>query len=263
MSSEGELCAIHGAAKIRLGSQMVCSTCLAEKSAPRIERLSQRNQQTSSQEQKDTRLQCGIPLIYHAAQLDALDLPRDEANAQSFARVARAMKRFADEFERFRRERPGFLFTGDAGTGKTHLACAIANRLIDSGATAAYVSLPSLTIRVRASYGNDPSRESVKQIIARYSQADLLILDEIDLHGGGMGDFQVLYEILNNRYASGYRPTIAVSNQSKAFLVKDLGDRIIDRICGASPEVSFGWLPFRGAAQIQKVKASKHENQPS
>lgn len=254
-SINNEICGLHGEIKTRLGTKLVCLACLAEKTKGKVDSIAEHNILVREQAIEHAKTRSGIPLIYHTATIDDLDLPRDEVGAQSFTRVARAMARFSGDFDRFRRERAGFLFTGDAGTGKTHVACAIANRLLERGHTVAYTSLPALTLRVRSSYSNESGRESIRQIVARCSIADLFILDEIDLHGGGMGDFQVLYEILNNRYASGFRPTIAISNQSKAFLLKDLGDRIVDRVCGASPEVVFNWLPFRGAVQTQKTKA--------
>lgn len=185
----------------------------------------------------------GIPGIFARADLESLG----NTGHPQYERVIKALRRYCEQFERFRTQRTGFLFTGGAGTGKTSIACAMAKRLIERGYTARYLSLTTFTFEVRATYGANASdtRESVKSMLERTAAVDLLILDEIDLHGTSMSDFQMLYELINARYSAGNLPVIAISNRPKSFLVKDLGDRLVSRILGSSAEIDFTWPSFR------------------
>lgn len=64
------------------------------------------------------------------------------------------------------------------GTGKTHLATAIGNRVIRRlGMTALYLTASSAFRHVKASFGSDSPHTEV-QAYAMFESPDLLILDE-------------------------------------------------------------------------------------
>lgn len=57
-----------------------------------------------------------------------------------------------------------FVFSGNPGTGKNHLAAAIGNHLLFQGKTVVVVTIPDLTMRIRQCYdGDDSERRDARQ----------------------------------------------------------------------------------------------------
>lgn len=242
------VCLTHGTALIEFGSKWACPDCLDAQSATRRASYG-KVQQLWEQQGLQRRLRAsGVPPMYQHGAFADLRLPGSDGDADYARRLYGAMERYCADFARTRAKRTGFLFVGGPGTGKTHLACTMAVRLMQEGFDTRYTSLPSLTIEVRASY-KDRSL-SVQAILADLIHADLLIIDEIDLHGASDADYQMLYEVINARYVKGDHPTIALSNRDREYLAADLNDRILSRLLGEYPENFFNWPPFRSGAGL-------------
>lgn len=234
-------CAIHGVPFVHLGSRSLCPHCLDQMTASRRQTAARHAQEEAEEQLRRRLVSSRIPPRYHHAAFDALKLA--VGHEERMQRLHAAMARYCEAFETFRDRRTGFLFVGEPGTGKTHLACTMAIELIKKGYKARYISMPSLTLEIRASYKDRTI--SVQGLIQDLVHADFLVVDEIDLHGASDADYQVLYEIINARYVAGGRPVLALSNRSKDFLMKDLNERIISRILGEYPENNFNWPAFR------------------
>ena len=105
----------------------------------------------------------------------------------------------------------GLLITGPVGVGKTHLAVAILNELVDTkGATGLFCDFSDLLDRIQASFGKG-SDESQDDIVAPYRDAGLLVLDELGARRPSDWVREVLYGLLNTRYNRG-RLTILTTN---------------------------------------------------
>ncbi len=105
----------------------------------------------------------------------------------------------------------GLLITGPVGVGKTHLAVAILNELVDTkGATALFCDFSDLLDRIQASFGKG-SEESQDDIVAPYRDAELLVLDELGARRPSDWVREVLYGLLNTRY-NRRRLTILTTN---------------------------------------------------
>ena len=105
----------------------------------------------------------------------------------------------------------GLLITGPVGVGKTHLAVAILNELVDTkGATALFCDFSDLLDRIQASFGKG-SEESQDDIVAPYRDAELLVLDELGARRPSDWVREILYGLLNTRYNRG-RITILTTN---------------------------------------------------
>lgn len=73
----------------------------------------------------------------------------------------------------------GLMFAGPVGTGKTHIAIAIAATLIQTrGIEAAFVDVRELLDRLRSSYDSD-SADSQAKILKPILEADLVVIDEL------------------------------------------------------------------------------------
>ena len=110
-------------------------------------------------------------------------------------------------------QRGNLLFSGDCGTGKTHLAAAICNELCSRQVPCRFMTAQGLFDSIQTCIDDDASYQPLLDQAAR---APVLVIDDIDkvhlpIRTGG--DFQVktLFSILNKRYLQGL-PTIITTN---------------------------------------------------
>lgn len=225
-------CNIHSKPMMTIGSREVCSSCLGQRSLYAIQKSLSLEKKEADLDAMHRLAAARIPRLFSESTFECY-----ETKSERQEKTVASLKRYADDFHTQRSMRPGLIFGGSPGVGKTHIACAIAKIVIGNGFSAKYVSLPDLTMRVRSSYKSDGI--SVAEIINELISTDFLILDEIDLHGSSDNDYQILYEIINGRYEQGNTPTLAISNRKVSELVNDLDERIISRILGSSKPVIF------------------------
>lgn len=225
----------HQCIEKKIAGKTFCPLCLAEKSKSKLETHKVFEQKIKEESIQRNIAASGIPKKYLEMNFDSLDQDNPQA-----LRVINYMKEYVNKFEELREARNGFIFTGNIGTGKTTIACAVAHGLLNKGYTAAYVSMPSLTHMVRHGY---KSREALDphEWIEHLSSMDFLVIDEIDLHGNTDSDYQFLYDLINSRYNRNGYPTIAISNRSLDDLTVDLHERIVSRINGKFNSINFSW----------------------
>lgn len=133
--------------------------------------------------------------------------------------------RFTEKFP----EMQGLLFIGPVGTGKTHLAAAIANDLIQKFYTVIFRNAVDIISTIVSTYQKDAS---TYEVINAFTSADLLVID--DLGKERMTEFtsSVLYQIINKLYED-EKPIIITTNFNSEQLAKRLGERgdaIVSRI---------------------------------
>jgi DNA replication protein DnaC len=154
-------------------------------------------------------------------------------------------KLFAQGFESIEKSSSTLFMFGNIGTGKTHLACAIANHLIAQGKTALYVTTNNLVRRVRATWAKS-SAMTEEQQIAAFTKPDLLVIDEVGASTGSDNEKQILFDVINTRYEA-QKPFIIVSNLSIDGIKGYLGDRAFDRLKdGKTTGLLFDWESGRG-----------------
>lgn len=139
-------------------------------------------------------------------------------------------------------ERGSLILTGGPGTGKTHLASAIALTLLRAGKSVLFVTTRQLINRVRASWRD--SFESEQDVIEKFAKPFLLVIDEVGVQTGSENEKQIVFDVINTRYAI-YKPTIVISNESLRGIETYLGPRTFDRLCQNGACVAFGWTSFR------------------
>jgi DNA replication protein DnaC len=138
------------------------------------------------------------------------------------------------------------LITGGPGTGKTHLACALANNLVSRGVSVRYTTAQEMLSEIKRAYSTDGMSEA-SQIERFVNGSYLLIVDEADVQRGTDNDASLVFAVVNGRYNAG-RPMVVVSNQPVAAMPVFLGDRVASRLMENSVQVVCDWADYRRKA---------------
>lgn len=117
-------------------------------------------------------------------------------------------------------EKKGLILVGNNGVGKTHLACSIANKLIENGTPVIYGTLINLLAELRNSYDTD-NNISEMEIIKLYENVDLLIIDDLGKERPSEWGLEKLFTVVNSRYENNL-PVIITTNYNQNTLVERL-----------------------------------------
>ena len=127
------------------------------------------------------------------------------------------------------REAPGasLVVLGPPGIGKTHAVCGFALDLLKGGLSPVYGTPESIAREVRATFRR--GSELIEQdVLARYAEADLLILDEIGT-SSAEHERTVAHQLIGSRYEQ-MLPSIFVTNLTRPEVENYLGARAADRL---------------------------------
>lgn len=247
MKKNDAVCAKHQTPLRRLGVSMICPTCMAERSAPKVQGMGEREQRNSMTKVIGLLAKANIPQLFREASFRNFDVPNPRAQ-----KLVDTLEMFVNKFGEVDGIH-GFLFLGPPGTGKTHIACAMVSSLVMQGIEARYASIPTITMECRKAQKG--FSQSVYDIVNEYVAPAFLVLDEIDVHAASDADYQVMFEIINRRYESNLI-TLAISNRPIEELNRDLNERVIGRILGGNQPIRFDWPSHRDKPlnSIQNVR---------
>jgi len=120
--------------------------------------------------------------------------------------------------------------SGPSGTGKTHLAVAIAYRAIQNGFDARFTTATALIEDLSVA----TRKGKLRQVLLSYTHPHVLVIDEVGYLTYGPDAANVLFQVVNERYLH-HRPVILTTNKLLAAWGQvlhdpDLAQAILDRV---------------------------------
>jgi DNA replication protein DnaC len=145
--------------------------------------------------------------------------------------VVKNLDRVYKSAEKFAKKPSGwFVLTGTYGSGKTHLAAAIANYQAELGAPPLFIVVPDLLDHLRATF-NPNSSSSYDRRFNEIRATPLLILDDLGTQSTTPWVKEKLYQLFNYRYNAELPTVITTSNDLEEMDAR-IRSRMLDtRIC--------------------------------
>lgn len=160
-------------------------------------------------------------------------------------RALRVCQAYASKWPDRRKQGGGLVMCGKPGTGKNHLALAIARDVIEQHQSSVVFTTALKISREFKSTWSKTATRSEEDVIRYFTRPDLLIIDEVGVQFGSDAEKMIMFEIINTRYER-LKPTILISNLPKEELTQFIGERVIDRMNdGGGCTISFTWDSYR------------------
>ncbi len=168
-------------------------------------------------------------------------------------RALAAARKFAGGFPLAGGE--GLILTGPVGTGKTHLAAAVAHALLDSGLSVLIRTPAAIFRRIQQSWD---AGENESRIHRALTGCDLLILDDAGSEHWTEWRERTLYDIVDARYRA-HRAVVVTTNCNLAELADRLGERTFDRLIERCPVVELAASSYRREVAAERAKRIQRE----
>lgn len=183
----------------------------------------------------------GIPPRFRGRTFDNF---RVEPGKQGQASAVKLCKAYANRFDDMMAAGACVIMVGNPGTGKTHLAAAIAQVVIPTGRSVHFTTVGRLLRHIKSTYSRNAS-ETEDQALRSYLAPDLLILDEVGVQRGTESERFILTEAMGIRYEY-MKPMIVMGNCTQEELAAYLGDRLVSRLQeGGGPFIVCNWSDYR------------------
>lgn len=174
-----------------------------------------RNRQGNTSQQLLSRLSMYSTMVFDEFDVRT-NLTRDEQS-----RLATA----ANSAYEYAQSPLGWLFlTGTYGTGKTHLAAAIANYRRDEGDDVVLLTAPDLLDYLRTSFSKDSST-TLDRLLDQMRNTPLLVLDDLGVEASSQWAQEKLFQLLDYRYVGRLATVITTTKD-----IKDINPRIVTRL---------------------------------
>lgn len=147
-------------------------------------------------------------------------------------KISDVCRKYVDNWAEMKAQNIGILFYGDVGTGKSFLACAIANALLERLVSVSVTNFPRILNGLQGSFDDERQKR-----IDRLQHYSLLVIDDLGVERDTSYSVEQVYNVVDTRARSG-KPVIITTNLS----MKDLENppslaykRIYDRVLEMCP----------------------------
>ncbi|MFG0521614.1 ATP-binding protein [Enterobacter sp. yb_8] len=223
----------------------ICPGCLSDELI-RLQGEKIRNDEAARKRNIDLLLDgLNIPARFENCTLQNYEPVNDDAK-----RALKVCQAYASRWPERLQKGGGLVMCGKPGTGKNHLALAIARHAITEHQSSAVFTTALKIAREYKSTWSKGSSRTEDEVIRYFTKPDLLIIDEVGVQFGSDAEKLIMFEIINTRYER-MKPTILISNQTREELAAFIGERVLDRMSdGGGCTLSFTWDSYRskGAA---------------
>lgn len=122
-------------------------------------------------------------------------------------------------------ERNSLLIVGGYGSGKTHLAASIGNKLMDGGVSVLFDTFGGHLNKLKLEFNGGRS-----VYLNQMKTVDMLMLDDIGKEKQSEWSQSVMFDVVNYRYEH-LLPIVMTTNLNKDSLAEYLGEAIWSRLC--------------------------------
>ena len=201
--------------------------------------IERRERQQAAQEKIERYQKSGVPERYFKESLDTYQITNEMQTtaAKAATNFLHAVK--CGEFK-------SLVLIGNAGTGKTHLACGIIREVGGK-----YRTAPDIVEEMRRAK-SFTAAETEAEIIDYYGRVRLLVIDEIGRGISATDEKYMIYQLVNARYNK-RKPTVLISNLGKSDFLQYIGVAAADRLVESAEILEMNGESYRRELRAQNA----------
>jgi DNA replication protein DnaC len=141
-------------------------------------------------------------------------------------------------------DRQSVILIGDSGTGKTHLATALAVCACQQGHRVRFTTLAALANELTEAH----QRNDLARIVRRYARTELVVLDELGYLALPDGAAELVFQVLSERHERGsliVTTNLPFGEWTKVFPDPRLAKAVVDRLTHRSHIIDTGTDSWR------------------
>lgn len=236
-------CQVHGEYTERgfsIMGRVIWSGCTTCRDIERAEE--ERKEREQAEREKQARIEAKLNVAGIPARFRDRTLENFVADTEEQREALATAKSFIESWPRHKKAGTSVVFSGNPGTGKSHLAIAILQHVLESG-TGIYLNVLDLVRMVRDTWRRTGQSET--EVLDMLGRLDLLVIDEVGVQYGTDGEQVVLFDVINRRYRD-CKPTIMLTNLRAKEFEEFVGARTFDRLKEGGIWQRFAWDSYRG-----------------
>ena len=134
-------------------------------------------------------------------------------------------RKYVDRDNLFAEPHNGLMLLGGVGTGKTHLAAAIANTFVERGIVTLFATFSEHLENIRTEFDH----VGRKEYLAKMKSVPVLVIDDLGKERKTEWSQQILFDVINSRYEH-MLPTIITTNFNEDGLANHAGGAVWSRL---------------------------------
>jgi DNA replication protein DnaC len=153
-------------------------------------------------------------------------------------------------------DRESVILSGESGSGKTHLATALAVCACQQGRRVRFTTLAALANEL----GEAESRRELARVVGRYARTELVVLDELGYLALPAGAAELVFQVISERNERGsliVTTNLPFGEWTKVFPDPRLAKAVVDRITHKAHIIDTGsesWRFRHGLARSSKQR---------